>query len=315
MLFDKCFLFAHILFLIAGLTEGETRCVRMVVRSCKDGVRAVILITLLSVLVSVLIAWGIAMLLDKKLELVFAVAVPVMGVPIFVIPLVRANLRLYQTRAELERLVRTDSLTGLANRRCFLEQATSLFSSLAADKDDIAVMMVDIDHFKRINDSCGHDNGDRVLKLVANAIVSEALQEHPGHVLVGRIGGEEFVVLAHGVDAGGAVALAEKLCQAMRRLECSKYDHVTVPTVSIGVAMRNADETFAQVLKAADIAVYEAKALGRDRWCIAHRDIDALAKRDIADGQHRAGEGVTPRRSAGLSADAGAVALRGALPA
>jgi len=287
----------------------------MVVRSCKDGVRAVILITLLSVLVSVLIAWGIAMLLDKKLELVFAVAVPVMGVPIFVIPLVRANLRLYQTRAELERLVRTDSLTGLANRRCFLEQATSLFSSLAADKDDIAVMMVDIDHFKRINDSCGHDNGDRVLKLVANAIVSEALQEHPGHVLVGRIGGEEFVVLAHGVDAGGAVALAEKLCQAMRRLECSKYDHVTVPTVSIGVAMRNADETFAQVLKAADIAVYEAKALGRDRWCIAHRDIDALAKRDIADGQHRAGEGVTPRRSAGLSADAGAVALRGALPA
>jgi GGDEF domain-containing protein len=175
----------------------------MVVRSWKDGVRAVISITLLSVLVSVLIAWGIAMLLDKKLELVFVVAVPVMGVPIFVIPLLRANLRLYQTRAELERLVRTDSLTGLANRRSFLEEATSLFSSPAADKDDIAVMMVDIDHFKRINDSCGHDHGDRVLKLVANAIVSVALQEHPGHVLVGRIGGEEFVVLAHGVDASG----------------------------------------------------------------------------------------------------------------
>jgi diguanylate cyclase (GGDEF)-like protein len=287
----------------------------MVVRSWKDGVRAVISITLLSVLGSVLIAWGIAMLLDKKLELVFAVAVPAMGVPFFVIPLVRANLRLYQTRAELERLVRTDSLTGLANRRSFLEQATSLFSSPAADKDDIAVMMVDIDHFKRINDSCGHDRGDRVLKLVANAIVSVALQEHPGQALVGRIGGEEFVVLAHGVDASGAVALAEKLCQVMRRLECSKYDHVMVPTVSIGVAMRNAGETFAQVLKAADIAVYEAKALGRDRWCIAHRDIDALAKRDIADGQHRAGEGVTPRRSAGLTAEAGAVALRGALPA
>jgi diguanylate cyclase (GGDEF)-like protein len=287
----------------------------MVVRSWKDGVRAVISITLLSVLVSVLIAWGIAMLLDKKLELVFVVAVPVMGVPIFVIPLLRANLRLYQTRAELERLVRTDSLTGLANRRSFLEEATSLFSSPAADKDDIAVMMVDIDHFKRINDSCGHDHGDRVLKLVANAIVSVALQEHPGHVLVGRIGGEEFVVLAHGVDASGAVALAEKLCQAMRRLECSKYDHVMVPTVSIGVAMRNAGETFAQVLKAADIAVYEAKALGRDRWCIAHRDIDALAKCDLADGQHRAGEGVAPRRSAGLPVEAGAVALRGALPA
>jgi diguanylate cyclase (GGDEF)-like protein len=285
----------------------------MVVRSWKDGVRAVISITLLSVLVSVLIAWGIAMLLDKKLELVFVVAVPVMGVPIFVIPLLRANLRLYQTRAELERLVRTDSLTGLANRRSFLEEATSLFSSPAADKDDIAVMMVDIDHFKRINDSCGHDHGDRVLKLVANAIVSVALQEHPGHVLVGRIGGEEFVVLAHGVGARGAVALAEKRCQAMRRLECSKCDQF--PTVSIGVAMRNAGETFAQVLKAADIAVYEAKALGRDRWCIAHRDIDALAKCDLADGQHRAGEGVAPRRSAGLPVEAGAVALRGALPA
>lgn len=287
----------------------------MDVRSWQDAARAVIAITLLSMLASVLIAWGIATLLGREFQLVFAVSVPAIGAPIFIIPLVRANLRLYQTRAELERLVRTDSLTGLANRRSFLEQATNIFSSPAADEDRIAVMMVDIDHFKRINDSCGHDIGDRVLKMVANAIVSVALQERPGQVLIGRIGGEEFAVLARDVDRDGAVALAARLCQAVRRLQWSRCEQVIVPTVSIGVAMRDACETFAQVLKAADIAVYDAKALGRDRWCIAHRDIDALPQqRGAFDNLHRRGEGVSSSQGA-VPIEAGAAALRRALSA
>lgn len=291
----------------------------MVVRSRNDAVRAVIGITLLSMFASVLIGWGIAIPLDKKFELVFALTVPAIGVPLFAVPLVLANLRLYQTRAELERLVRTDSLTGLANRRSFLEQATDLFSSPAAAHDDIAVMMVDIDHFKQINDSCGHDAGDRVLKRVANSIVSVAEREYPGQVLVGRLGGEEFALLTHGVAAAGAVALAEKLCQTMRRLECTRCGMVeTAPTLSIGVAMRRTGETFTQVLKAADVAVYEAKALGRDRWCIADRNAEASPRRNVPDGRRRAEEGVAPRRNARLpfKADATAAArLRSALPA
>lgn len=242
----------------------------MTIRSWQDGVCAVISITLLSMLASVLIAWGIAALLGEKLEIIFALLVPAIFVPFFAVPLVRANLHLYKTRAELERQAGTDSLTGLANRRSILKQANGLFTSRTATRDDTAVLMVDIDHFKRINDSCGHDTGDRVLKLVADAIAAVAEQECPGRVYVGRLGGEEFAVVTYGADARGAAALAERLCQTMRRLECRGCDKGTPgPTVSIGIAMRNEGETFAQVLKAADTAVYEAKAQGRDRWCIA----------------------------------------------
>lgn len=274
----------------------------MSVRTWKGAVCAVIAITLLSMLASVMVAWGIATLLDRELQLVFALSVPAICAPIFIIPLVRANLRLSQTRAELEHLVRTDSLTGLANRRSFLEQATDLFSSPAADEDGIAVMMVDIDHFKRINDTCGHDIGDRVLKAVANAIVSVTSRERPGCALAGRLGGEEFAVLARGVDSRGAVALAERLCQAVRRLKWFRRGQAVAPTVSIGVTMREPGQTFAQVLKAADVAVYEAKALGRDR-CIAHQPVD------VSPDQGR-GE-----RAAGWPAAPGTVALRGALSA
>lgn len=282
----------------------------MVVRSRSDAIRAVIKITLLSMLASVLIAGCIAALLGERLELIFALGVPAIGVPLFAIPLVRANLRLYQARAELEWLVRIDCLTGLANRRYFLEEASELFSSPVAKDEDVAVMMVDIDHFKQINDRCGHDSGDRVLKQVANAIVSVAEQEHPGRVLVGRLGGEEFAVLAQGLDAGGAATLAERLCQTMRRLDCGPCDEAVVaPTVSIGVAMRIAGETFARALKAADIAVYEAKNLGRDRWCMAYREIDAVPLQGPDGGQSRANRPVAGRRSARLSAEANATAL------
>ncbi|MEZ5788634.1 MAG: GGDEF domain-containing protein [Xanthobacteraceae bacterium] len=282
----------------------------MKVRSWKDAVRAVIAITLLSMLASVLIAGLIAMLLGKRLDPVFALSVPAIFVPFFAVPLVRANLRLSRTRSELERLVRTDSLTGLPNRRSFLEEAGNFFSSPAADEDGIAVMMVDIDHFKRINDSCGHDIGDRVLKMVANAIVAVALRERPRQVLIGRIGGEEFAVLARAVDRDRAVALAERFCQAVRRLHWSKCEQVTMPTVSIGIAMRDAGETFAQVLKAADIAVYDAKALGRDRWCIARQDGDEASQHGAPVTQRRRGEGVASLRKAAMPAEAGTVALR-----
>ena len=285
----------------------------MVVRSRSDAVLAVIAITLLSMLASVLIAFGIGALIDKKVELVFALTIPAMVAPFFVVPLVRANLHLYQTRAELERLVRTDSLTGLANRRYFLEQATKLFSSPAANDDGIAVMMVDIDHFKRINDACGHDVGDRVLKTVANAIVSVTKQDHFGQILVGRIGGEEFAVLAHGVDTGGAISLAEELCQAVRRLKWLKIGRGVAPTLSIGIAMRRPGETFAQVLKAADVAVYEAKDLGRDRWRVADRDDAALPRRHASEPQHGAAGSVP--RPARLPVAADEAAIHNALPA
>jgi diguanylate cyclase (GGDEF)-like protein len=125
--------------------------------------------------------------------------------------------------------------------------------------EPLAVLMFDIDHFKRINDSFGHQTGDEVLCKVAAIARAQIRAED----LVGRIGGEEFVCILSGVGGREARSLAERLCRAIaqgtERAECP------TATISIGLALLRAGDTVETLMRRADAALYEAKENGRNQ--------------------------------------------------
>lgn len=157
-----------------------------------------------------------------------------------------------------------DGLTGLYNRKFLDEHATKLIPQAKRDETKIGVLMLDMDHFKAVNDEYGHDIGDKVLKELAR-ILSETMRESD---LVIRYGGEEFVVLLVGVKSEeDAITVAQKIGTKVRENEIDVYaGNKLKKTVSIGLAMFPHDgSSLESVMKNADIALYEAKNSGRDK--------------------------------------------------
>lgn len=167
---------------------------------------------------------------------------------------------------KMSELVLTDPLTGLANRRRFDQTFFLEWDRAAREKHPLAVLMIDIDHFKAFNDTHGHAAGDQCLKAVACA-----LQEHcarPGD-LVCRWGGEEFAVILPRTDLGGAVHLARELVEVVKelRVEHGKPGSGSYVTISAGAASATASEigSAQALLEKADAALYVAKQTGRNR--------------------------------------------------
>ena len=153
----------------------------------------------------------------------------------------------------------TDHLTGLANRRRFERQLEREVARMERYGHPFSLLMIDIDSFKDLNDSFGHDAGDDAIRRL-----SKVLREGTrGIDLAARIGGEEFAVLLVETSKQGGSEVAERLRAAIKVLEIPKARHITA---SFGVAECPTDaHTAAEVLKAADVALYEAKRNGRDR--------------------------------------------------
>jgi diguanylate cyclase (GGDEF)-like protein len=170
--------------------------------------------------------------------------------------------------AELGRQAGTDPLTGLPNRRTFDLQLDHALAAARRNGQPVAVLMIDADHFKRINDLHGHPVGDDVLVMLAGVLRSRLRESD----LLARYGGEEFVALLPGAAQGDALALAQTLVAAVAARRSASYGQVTV---SIGVAAAPPGEPVAWALmRQADEALYRAKAQGRNRAC-AHGDGDA----------------------------------------
>ncbi|MGA0093946.1 MAG: diguanylate cyclase domain-containing protein [Chthoniobacterales bacterium] len=167
---------------------------------------------------------------------------------------------------KMSELVLTDPLTGLANRRHFDQTLASEWDRAAREDHSLAVLMVDIDHFKRFNDTHGHAAGDVCLQTVARA-----MQEHCGRPgdLVCRWGGEEFAVILPATDAAGAMHLACELVEVVRSLGLAHGNSPAAPvvTISVGAAAAQPDEggTAAALVEKADAALYAAKQAGRNR--------------------------------------------------
>lgn len=160
---------------------------------------------------------------------------------------------------ELERLARQDALTGLPNRRVATERLAAEFQAMRRTGAPYAVLMLDIDFFKRVNDTWGHEVGDQVLKRLAQVLRASVRATD----LAARLGGEEFVVLLPDTPLEAALSVAEKIRQAVQAASDPVAGTVTV---SIGVALaspqdRNEDD----VLRRADAGLYAAKSAGRNR--------------------------------------------------
>ncbi len=169
-------------------------------------------------------------------------------------------LRERASRLRAEREARTDSLTGLTNRRGLNE---ALDRALSADPaEPLGLLLLDLDHFKRINDRFGHLMGDHVLQEAARAL-QEALR---GQDVKGRWGGEEFVVLLPGADAEVARRIAERL---RHHLEGRLQLGMVAVTTSVGVTARVPGDTAERLLARADGALYAAKRAGRNRTVLA----------------------------------------------
>jgi len=174
--------------------------------------------------------------------------------------------RIREQNRELDRLHRVDALTGLAGRRHWQQQAEASLRRLREEGAPAALLMLDIDRFKDINDQYGHASGDDVLRLVAG-VLRRRLGEHDS---AGRFGGDEFAIVLEGVD----LEAARRLAEGMRRDVEAAAAALRLPdlacSVSIGVAQ--ADPRHASVrewLEAADAALYAAKNAGRNRVVVA----------------------------------------------
>lgn len=163
---------------------------------------------------------------------------------------------------ELRQLATTDPLTGASNRRQFIEQASAELERSRRYGTPIAVAMLDIDHFKAVNDSYGHSAGDEVLK----SLVSCCHQEMRANDIFGRFGGEEFAAVLVGTDRAGALQLCRRLRERLSNLRVASPAGQIRMTVSIGLTMHSADDrSIDTLLKRADDALYQAKNAGRDQ--------------------------------------------------
>ena len=175
---------------------------------------------------------------------------------------------------------RTDPLTGIANRKTFDMELAAAIADAAESGSSVALMMCDIDHFKRFNDTWGHQTGDQVLRLVANCL-SENVK---GRDTAARYGGEEFAVIVRQTGLTGAVSLAD---QIRSNVECKKLvkkstgDILGTITISIGVAQFTAGDNAEALVQRADRSLYRAKNTGRNK-VVSEEELAAEAQSNAA---------------------------------
>ncbi len=168
-----------------------------------------------------------------------------------------------QARLKAETLARIDPLTGLLNRRAFLEQGSALWSTALRHGQPLALIMLDLDHFKSINDQHGHDVGDNCLIATARLLSQQC---RTGDILA-RWGGEEFLLLLPATRLQEALQLAERLRQALAGLSLEHTRASLTLSASFGVIAREQQEQLEQLINAADERLYQAKQSGRNRVC------------------------------------------------
>lgn len=184
---------------------------------------------------------------------------------------VMANMQLAEARKRAEtearlatELSQTDPLTEVANRRKSMDVLDFAFDQARALSRPLSVAILDIDHFKTVNDTLGHASGDTVIRTVAQ-VCQQALRSSD---LVGRIGGEEFILILPGADLTVAKVIIERVRQAIEQIDWAPMDLALV-TASIGVSTLHGQPDYATMLQEADKALYRAKQTGRNRLCQA----------------------------------------------
>ena len=165
------------------------------------------------------------------------------------------------SRLEVERLAFTDALTGLPNRRSFVAELERSCAMRNGRDGTIALLFVDLDHFKTVNDKLGHDAGDELLIAVAGGLRSAVRSVDT----VARLGGDEFAVIIDDVTAEGMAMISARLSERLQFPRTLPDGNVVTVTASIGLAWAHGDETLDEFLRRADLAMYQAKHRGRNQ--------------------------------------------------
>jgi diguanylate cyclase len=171
---------------------------------------------------------------------------------------------LERTLKDVRREATTDALTGIANRRYFDMSLRTLSGEAMNSGDHLSLLLIDIDHFKKVNDTWGHATGDEVLQLVA-ATISQSVK---GQDCAARYGGEEFAVILPGTSIEGAIRVGDNIRTALARrlfVPTTSSEAVCTVTVSVGVACYDPGEPLVEWIQRADAGLYEAKKTGRNR--------------------------------------------------
>jgi diguanylate cyclase (GGDEF)-like protein len=184
-------------------------------------------------------------------------------------PYINVYLREASPVLETKRLMETlreanlrDPMTGLNNRRFLEEYVETLVTNVQRKKSHLSILMLDLDYFKMVNDTYGHDAGDAVLKALAKVLKQSVRASD----MVIRYGGEEFLIILQDAEGGKADVIAEKIRLAVENIKTQVASVVIQKTISIGISDFPSDsDTFWQAVKYADVALYQAKETGRNR--------------------------------------------------
>jgi diguanylate cyclase (GGDEF)-like protein len=214
---------------------------------------------------------------DIKLNVAAAFAI---GVPLVVTPpicwlLVSLMFRIYHIEEEMRCLASYDSLTGLMSRYAFFDNANNYVSLARRERNIFSVMIIDLDHFKLINDKHGHPAGDAVLKLFADVINSVARRSD----IVGRLGGEEFAIVLPSTSNLEAIEFSGRLHNAIDKAVL-KYNGAAIKyTASIGLTAYDpgSSDNIDDMLARADLALYQAKRSGRNQTATFNPEIRQVA--------------------------------------
>ncbi|MDP5241381.1 GGDEF domain-containing protein [Uliginosibacterium sp. 31-16] len=181
--------------------------------------------------------------------------------------------RMRESNGQLRHMASHDPLTGLLNARAYYAACDQMIHLATRNRTPYAVLFVDLDHFKRINDTHGHEAGDLVLKCVAARLMETVRQSDA----VGRVGGEEFSVFLPNTDLAGALRLAESLRLGIEALMPDIGSQRLRITASIGVARnQHSEQSMAEIQRLADQAMYDAKQRGRNRVSAVELDQAAM---------------------------------------
>ncbi|MEJ6784392.1 GGDEF domain-containing protein [Aminobacter sp. Piv2-1] len=192
----------------------------------------------------------------------------------FILPLIRTQVKeggklremtasLSARSRNLEQAALTDGLTGMQNRRYFDDALREYLGEFRRIGKPVGLMILDLDHFKQVNDTYGHDVGDEVLRSVATCLKSMTRY----HDVVARLGGEEFAIVAPNMDLALLQRLAERMRKAIASLEINGGSAPLSVTSSVGLALWDQEETAEEFYRRADKQLYEAKRQGRNRVC------------------------------------------------
>lgn len=232
------------------------------------------LITLLSVVFTQVIRFSIFLWTDgdfvkfhKGSSFVSSLVSPLILAPVFSWYFVGAFFKIRDLEKQMRELATYDSMTNLYNRSSCLLSLESAIRQIKRAQTDLIVLYIDIDHFKQINDTHGHDTGDMVIKHFANYLKTSLRDSD----IIGRIGGEEFLVGLPNLSLDNGQLVAEKLRSGIESDTITLNDKTTIQfTVSIGISVYHHVEEIntLEILKRADIALYKAKNNGRNRVCV-----------------------------------------------